>query len=637
MRPANTAVPGVLPEFYRRGLGPRLRRRLEEACGHFNVEQAFIAFIEDDGLFWVSKNLWIGREKLPLLILDIHEGLCGWAARENKVVAYPQDQDAKQHFLHAAPIEPTAVSQMVGPIHYLDKVTGVVLLHSMNPQQYFGESDKKILRERFLQNMDSEIRNAGKTGKTRRSIRRAAERCFDRIPDNARGYIAVKGWDGRLDYFKVGDDQEKLLDLDLWEGLCGRVMATGEPINSPDVLAEPAYQPSDPEIRSEIVYPIKDGDEVTGVINMEHRQFGAYDTEFESFLMGEAAGLSSLIRDFRKPPGDHFGYGLGDLVGSVTGLLEVAAHRDVIDVERRIIDLLQKKAANVLRARKWRWWWDAEKPPLTNRREVQEGILQGGLEEEGDGKYILYATVSLSGTPVGVIAIEKDEPGEDDRRILQVFCRVAAAFLRQWRHENQLRLYIELLQILTKYQNGTGVIEQAVLDLPRLLDAQHCTLFYRAVIAGGVVFVPGPSTSRNVYEVRGAPDADPWYEPREDGGLTAWVAATGLPLRIRNISENSELRDVSPSLEWKGRLSEDRESKARSYLACPIFAPGISGQPTPEDIIGVLRAYRDLKSRRSGFSEKDLLILQTVSRLLEKPLVEVVEAGRLEYPFLQRT
>lgn len=617
----------VLPERFRKGVQSNARKILQRACRRFHVDRGFIAYIENDDQFRVEARLWHGKENYPLLILDTNQGLCGWAAREDRIVIYPADEHSQAHFLTPGGL--ATVSEIVGPIHFEGDVTGVLLLHSGDDERKFDKPDRVAFQD-VLAQLDGEIRRVKEEkSETAVQLRYLADRCFRETFVSARGYVAVKDWDGKFEYFKVGSKPERFLDLDFSEGLCGEVMSTGEPVNCGDVLAYPSYKPSDPKIKAEIVYPIKDGNETIGVINMESENQEAYQAHFQNVVERYAKDAVPLARIYRRPPAEDFGYILGDLVVSVAALLERSLYLRAETIEPTIIELLRTKAQSALSGERSACWQARDVPPFfTSEIEIEEGILRCGFEGDEQLRTV-FAAVVLSGTSVAVVAIEKARADEGDRRILQVFCRVVASFLRHLRYEQQLRSYIGLSHDLTSGQPIAALVERVVQVIPNLFDGEHCTLLYRTEIDGQVLFFPGVSTSNKLFETATeGTDCDPWYEARREDGLTGWVAATGKPLRIKDIGDKRELLQIAPELTWRGRLKEERQARARSYLACPVFAP--NGAESPENVIGVIRTYRKFDSRRSGFSEEDYLVLRTLAYLIATPLSVVVSRGLIE-------
>lgn len=63
------------------------------------------------------------------------------------------------------------------------------------------------------------------------------------------------------------------------KSICGRVLQTGEPMIVGDVREVPYYHAGVPEVRSELAVPVRVGDQVIGVLNVESSRFNAFDAD----------------------------------------------------------------------------------------------------------------------------------------------------------------------------------------------------------------------------------------------------------------------------------------------------------------------------------------------------------------------
>jgi signal transduction histidine kinase len=68
------------------------------------------------------------------------------------------------------------------------------------------------------------------------------------------------------------------------QGVTGSVAVTGNPVAVPDVTSFPAYIVVDPEIRSEMAAPMRIGDELIGVVDVESRTPDAFDEDALALL-----------------------------------------------------------------------------------------------------------------------------------------------------------------------------------------------------------------------------------------------------------------------------------------------------------------------------------------------------------------
>ncbi|MDX9856456.1 MAG: SpoIIE family protein phosphatase [candidate division Zixibacteria bacterium] len=91
--------------------------------------------------------------------------------------------------------------------------------------------------------------------------------------------------------YTVGYEQgvDDKLNLKIGQGLVGHVANTGLGVIVPDVTRDPYYISVHDETRSEIAVPIKVGDRVIGVINLESNELDAYDEHSLSLINAFAA------------------------------------------------------------------------------------------------------------------------------------------------------------------------------------------------------------------------------------------------------------------------------------------------------------------------------------------------------------
>lgn len=82
-------------------------------------------------------------------------------------------------------------------------------------------------------------------------------------------------------------------------GISGAALRAGRPLVIPDVRADPRYIEMDPKTRSEVAVPLRAGDHVLGVLNVEsHRPaaFSEYDALFLSMLASQIAAAMERTR-----------------------------------------------------------------------------------------------------------------------------------------------------------------------------------------------------------------------------------------------------------------------------------------------------------------------------------------------------
>jgi GAF domain-containing protein len=87
--------------------------------------------------------------------------------------------------------------------------------------------------------------------------------------------------------------------LPMEKSVCGRVFQTGEPLCIGDVRQTPYYYEGSPEVRSELAVPIRVGDQVIGVLNVESREIDAFDEEDLTFYTAIAGQLGVALENAR--------------------------------------------------------------------------------------------------------------------------------------------------------------------------------------------------------------------------------------------------------------------------------------------------------------------------------------------------
>jgi putative methionine-R-sulfoxide reductase with GAF domain len=604
----------------------RLEGPLREIYSILGPGQAFIQFIrsfDDEFVYFeaLDEKLWIHDNQLRVGIIHSDDrpiGLTRYVATQNRTEFYP-DGDGAPHY---AEIDSRVKAEIVGPIHYQNGLTGVVLIDCIHERHYSAKD--VALFESFCRSIDRQIEAIARKSHESyvgEQLQEIINDCY-RNTLTKRGYIAVKRWDGRLEYFTVGDEKELFLELAPHEGLCGQVLRTGK-LENPEtpLLGEGNYIPSDDAIQSEIVCPIKNELGTTiGVINLESYLAEAYDLETEKLLRVAADRAAEHAGIYTKPPDPDFGFAITDLFQFS---LWVRPPESPDAHEEEIRGSLERWAKGLLKGKQCEFWLGKHHsaPPLLQDRSWEEAVKGG--EVQGEGKVIVYAPVLLSGDPRFVIAVERDFHDKlqdlnthdkfQDLNTLKALCRIASEAFRRSRYEYRMRSYIDLISYLIAPSNYEVALDRAVQAIPYILQSDHCTLFYPFPHRGKKLFVAGPSTSE-VIHVRGK---NPGYLPEVSEGLTGFVAHKGQSLRIRNVRDSEELRQLDPDLSWESRISEEVERECRSLLASPIFALADS-----REVIGVLRTHRDERSHRSGFSDEDFKMFESIAHAIRDPLTK---------------
>ena len=617
-----------LPEVALRVLAPKLKPLLQEMHDRLGPGQTFIQFITDLGpasddvtLLWYPE-FGITPQGLTIVVLPQPHtlesgpiGLTHWSARHDKTIIYPTDPASLYIYVEG---DQRVETEIVGPIHFNDKVTGIVLCDRIKDKGGIYGGEERVVFDEFLRRIDDviseDVERLRAEPRVRKQLYELISDCYKKTI-SARGYIAIKRWDGLLEYFKVGENTEKFLELDPNEGLCGKVLREGEMVKEEKPLSESHYVSSDYLIRSEIVYPIKFGSETIGVINLESYASDAYHDDSVVELLQEKAEAAVKAAKFYREPEPNVALAIADL-SHIS--LWIRPPDLEIKSDEIIKKTLKQSLMKLFKASRCEEWKASNKPPAFLGNITWEEAVKGGITTSPSGEqHILTAPVLVQGKPQYVMALELEGRGSpQDLNTMRALLRIGGETIRRSKYEYRMRRFIELTDQLISETHSESIIDKAVHEIKFIVQSNHCTLFYLAPLGKPGLFVPGPSTATEMY-FRGQ---YPGYRPTVTDGLTGFVAERGESLRIHNVRDESELEKIDKQLVWKLRVSEAVEFDCRSYLASPIF-----DFSDDKRVIGVLRTHRDSQSHRSGFTPEDFRMFKAIAHLLSKHLLLFLE------------
>ena len=93
--------------------------------------------------------------------------------------------------------------------------------------------------------------------------------------------------------------QGESLTMPMGQGVAGQVLTTGRPRRIPDVSREPIFHSVNPDVRSELCVPLKVGERVIGLINIESKQLDAFSADDERLLGTFAGQMVTAIEKVR--------------------------------------------------------------------------------------------------------------------------------------------------------------------------------------------------------------------------------------------------------------------------------------------------------------------------------------------------
>ena len=244
------------------------------------------------------------------LSLDGQKGVTVRAANTGKSVCVQDLRKEKTYVLG----RPGMLSEFAVPIKEEKKIIGVLNIESQRVAA-FAEEDKKLL-EILASHTATAITNLNRRerlsalneyGKKLNMTQNLGEICaltldamektlgfefatFFTVEGRELRLVAHRGYPKKLNV---------VLPLDADKGVSLRVAVTGKPVFVPDIRRERDYIPGRPGMLSELAVPIKNGETVLGVLNVESERlkaFGKSDRELLEILASHAATAMGNLR-----------------------------------------------------------------------------------------------------------------------------------------------------------------------------------------------------------------------------------------------------------------------------------------------------------------------------------------------------
>jgi len=410
------------------------------------------------------------------------------------------------------------------------------------------------------------------------------------------------------------------------EGFSGRVVQSCEPMVVHDLQADPRLTRSavaESGFRSVAIAPVVSRAEVGGtlfVMSRDRADFAAEDLELLSAIGGQVGVAIENARFFEAEQrrADQF-RAISETSRQITSILDidqllqevVRAIRDAFGYYEVGIALVEG-ADLVIKASSGIRWQDLDGPPLRLRL-GEEGIM-GWVGSSGqpllvpdvskEPRYVVWphtartrsevaAPLRTQAGVIGVLNVESDQLDAFDNSDLVVLQSLAnqvataienARFVTgEQRRAEQFRVIAEVGRRLTLALDVEEVLSQVVRLVYEILGYYHVGI---GLIEGDeVVYRVGAG------ELWDSPDFR--FKPARlkvgQEGLTGWVAATGQPLLVPDVSQD-------PRYVWL------QGSMTQSELLVPIVVKGV--------VFGVLDAQSD---RLDAFDDTDLTVLQSVA------------------------
>jgi GAF domain-containing protein len=431
--------------------------------------------------------------------------------------------------------------------------------------------------------------------------------------------------------FKVRAERNKVSQFESFrlkvgeQGITGWVADAGEPLLVPDVSQEPLYlKVADTETRSELAVPIKTKEKVIGVINVESDRLDAFDVSDLAVLQSLAHQAAIAIENARlfaererrideMAVLNEVGWAISSTlrldellslihhqVGRVmdaTNLYIALYHRDedrvsfplYVEGDQIRGDMYGRKAGRGLTE-----YIIRNRQPVLLSDNVEDRTQELGIESIGTPAKSWLGVPMIAGDEVlGVIAVQsyttEDVYDEEHLNLLSTIAAQAAIAIenaRLFKAEQRRAEEFRVISEVGRHMTSILAADELLWEIARLLKG---SLGYYLV---GIALIEGDELifkagAGSVWET-------PGFEPprikvgRE--GITGWVAQSGEPLLVPDVSQESRYYSIPQT------------GEIRSELAVPL--------KTKEAVIGVLHVQSD---HLNAFDESDQAVLQSLA------------------------
>jgi diguanylate cyclase (GGDEF)-like protein len=158
------------------------------------------------------------------------------------------------------------------------------------------------------------------------------------MPDTGGTYLDVVGATGPL-----SEERKRIIKVPVGHGVSGLAFSTGEPVAVGNVRGFPGYIPGHPDVASELAVPLKRGDQVVGVLDIEREEVDAFTEEDVRTLTLFASQAAIAIENARLFAEEQQRIvelsAIQSIVHKLSSLHEVPAIASVIETElKQLID-----------------------------------------------------------------------------------------------------------------------------------------------------------------------------------------------------------------------------------------------------------------------------------------------------------
>ena len=310
--------------------------------------------------------------------------------------------------------------------------------------------------------------------------------------------------------------QRANIRIPIGKGITGQVAQSGIPARVNDTRLEPNYIAGYPDSLSELCVPLRVGDRITGVLDVQSTKLDAFSESDERLLSTLAGQLSTVLENSRLYAETY------QRVRELSSLMEVSqALNEAADLET-ILDIVLKQAFALIGAEEGsiilieppdgdqlrivaEWGLGTEIVDAFNSRPVSrhEGTYKRALDtgqlvevadtasdpdflEDVGSRALKVTNVPLIAErgPIGLIAVDGLPRDDTSRRLLMTLAGIAAVAIDKERlHQETVARLAEVSTLytlstqITSSLSTTSVLQSIVTILRMTLDCRACSIF----------------------------------------------------------------------------------------------------------------------------------------------------------------
>ncbi len=394
--------------------------------------------------------------------------------------------------------------------------------------------------------------------------------------DSLRGYTAVRGWDGSIEYFPVGEKIKVFRELNFEEGLSGHAFSTRSIVNLGNVWRHPKYLSSDDRIVSEIVVPLIDNDQCIGVLNLESVAPDAYlDSQIENNVVSYANQIALAVQDLLKTSSE----------GTPQSVLAAAyLHSQLVfddssssqdDVSIYLVERYTRilsKSLDLLFGPTGHFTYEFDDKKIKKKNSTLRTFEPDVTVTPKSTEISLF--IARKGILVSELKLRMAEkPNRAELETAQALARIVSNDLSRKHRELKTRSLFTLVSKIAAASGTASTWLSLPHELAAILEVDDVTCFNASVLSdGATVLLPVSSNGRDWQEMQGESS---FYDLERGDSLTS-VAMRAKRISVYDRFQSDTLANSAYLLKGSptNTIVEDGDVRIRAAMYIPIWRDG---------------------------------------------------------------